>query len=205
MTIFLHRFTGVLPAGDVWGIGWHSNSGATVDTSHGNAVTWITDLWNGVGLAAGLHGDYTAGTIVQKAITTQIDPVTLRTVATRETDFSLPGTNGANSLPQHVAIVVTLRSGLSGRHGRGRMYLPAPNVADTTAAGELAGATITSMMSSFNSAWATVNPAGEQPVVYNRATGVFQVIQRFGIGTVFDTQRRRTNKLSTVRSFDPMP
>lgn len=206
MTVFLHKYAGVLPAGDIFSFQWHSNSGATIDTSHGNAVTWINDLWNGVGAVSGIKGNFTTGVIVEKVTTTQLDTVfPFRTVFTRETDMSLAGTDGGNSLPQDTSIVISLRSGLSGRKGRGRMYLPAPGAGDLSAVGELAGATIVILNDALAAAWGAVNPAGEQPVVFSRTTGLVQPIQRWGIGTVFDRQKRRVNKVNTIRTFVNMP
>lgn len=206
MTVYLHKYTGTLPAGDIFSVQWHSNSGAVIDTSHGNAVTWITDLWNGVGGAPGLHANYVAGVVVDKVTTTALNDVfPYRTILTRETDVTLAGTDTGNSLPQDTSVVVSLRSGTSGRVGRGRMYLPAPTAGDLTAIGEFASTSITAFNASLAAAWAVVNPAGEQPIIFSRTTGSIRPIERWAIGNVFDRQKRRVNKVNTIRTFVNMP
>jgi hypothetical protein len=206
MTIYLHRFTGTLPAGDVFSFGWHSNSGLSVAASHTNAVGWIEGAWAGGLLTPGLQTIYTAGVVVSKCTTSQLNALTpFNTVAIAETDLTLNGTNVGNSLPQDTAIVCTLRTATPGRKGRGRMFLPAPATDQISATGELLSATIDVINGALSAAWFVSNPAGEQPVIFSRSAGTALPILQFGEGTVFDRQSRRVNKVSTVRTFIVMP
>lgn len=206
MTIYLHRFSGTLPAGDVFTTGWHSNSSNSLPTSHGLAVSWLTDLMAGTGGAAGLHADLQTLTVFTKVTTSQLNTVApYNTVAVAETDVTEPGTGGTATLPQDLAVVVSLRTTDPSRKGRGRMYLPAPLAADLASNGELAAATVTSWINSLDKAWVVSNGAGEHPVVFSRTTGLSGSIIRFGIGTLFDRQSRRVNKVNTVRTFSTMP
>lgn len=206
MTIYLHKFSGVLPAGDIFNFGWHSTSTNSLPTANGLAATWITDLWSGTGGSAGLHASFQTETIITKATTTQLaDTTPFRAVGVAETDLTLAGTNGTNNLPQDIAVVVTLRTTNPARNGRGRFYLPAPVAAELASNGELADTTIASFMLSLLNAWAATSPAGEHPVVFSRTSGAATEVTKFGIGTLFDIQRRRVNKVNTVRTFNNMP
>jgi hypothetical protein len=206
MTIYLHRVSGVCPAGDIFSFGWHSNTPLALASTHANAVTWTNGLWGGAGTAPGIGAQYPVGLHVTKVTTYQLDPVTSKTVGVLEDDMDLPGTSVDNSLPQDVAVVVSLRTADPSRKGRGRFYLPAPAVTTASLTGELQGLAVLDFVLSAAAAWATVNgPGQETPVVYSRSTATFQTITKLAVGTVFDIQTRRVNKVNTVRTFEAMP
>ena len=55
------------------------------------------------------------------------------------------------------------------------------------------------------SAWAGYNTSNDRPVIYSRTGRSFVNITSFDIGDLFDTQRRRENKLLEARSTSAMP
>ena len=207
VTIYLHRFNGTLPAGDIFNFGWHSNSGVGIAASQANAVNWITNAWNGIGiLGPSLNPSYSTGLEVTGCTTYALDAAApYHTVAIAQDDLALPGTDVNANLPQDVAVVVTLRTVDPSRSGRGRFYLPAPTESALATNGEMDAGVVNTWMGALQAAWAVSNAAGEDPVVFSRSTGIAKGITRFGIGTLFDIQQRRVNKVNTVRSFDPMP
>jgi hypothetical protein len=204
MTVYLHRFSGVLPAGDIFSFGWHSVSTAGLAGANINARTWLSNFWT-AGLPA-VEGIYNPGVVFNRVTTYELNAVApFHTSGIAESDVTEAGSSAANSLPQDVVPLVTLRSLDPTRHGRGRFSLPAPDITTVTADGELSTSARDTLLGSLLGAWAISNAAGEQPVIFNKATGFPTVITRFGMGTVLDIQTRRVNKVSTVRSFDDMP
>ncbi len=204
MTVYNHKYSGTLPAGDIFNFSWHSNSGLPLASSQANAVSWINELWTLS--ASAIAALYTPGTVITKVTTYALNPIApFNTVGVAADDVALAGTTATLSLPQDVSALVTLRSADPSRKGRGRFYLPAFESTHTTAAGTIPAHDVAQVVSALSDAWSLVNATGEQPIIFSRSTGLFNVVNKFGMGTVYDTQRRRVNKVNTVRSFDPMP
>lgn len=205
MPLFQHRFQGTLASGDIFSFSWWSDTSLTIDTSHGNAVTWATDFWNGVDAASG-YSAYAVPEVVLNRITTgEITTGTGQQQTLRESTVTLAGAAEASALPADVAIVVSLRSPLANRSGRGRFYLPQPAVNTVTAAGRLAGGPQGDMVTALDNAWANANANGETPVIYSRTNRTTVPITSFNIGDLFDTQRRRENALTESRQSADMP
>jgi len=206
MTVYKHAFTGTLPAGDVFSFGWHDSNSIGLGASHTLATAWINDLWSGVLLTPGIGTVMEPGVVVTKVTTYALDAlVPYHTTAIAATDLALPGGSAADSLPQDLAVVVSMRTATPGRRGRGRIYLPAPNTTVLTAVGEFSAAGQTLFNNALHAAWNDANVGGVVPVIFSRLTGAITPVTNFGIGTVFDHQVRRVNKVNTVRAFLPMP
>lgn len=205
MPLYQHRFIGNLPSGDVFSFSWWSDNSLTIDTSHGNAVTWAENLWNG--LSAGpSYGAYCAPGVAINRITTgeiTVDSGQQQTI--RESTVNIPGTSEASSLPADVAIVVSLRSATANRTGRGRFYLPMPSVDALTADGRMTSAAQQDIVDALEAAWTMANGAGESPVIYSRTQRALRPITAFNVGDLFDTQRRRENALNESRIGVDMP
>lgn len=204
MALYQHRFQGVLPAGDIFVFSWWSESSVTIDTAQGVAVNWVTALWAGPGPGDGYASLCTAGVIVQRVSTGEITMATGQQQTLRETDVNLPGTAAGSALPGDVALVVSLRTQLANRSGRGRFYLPQPAASTLAADGKLAPAAQTDLADAAAAAWAASNTT-LTPVVYSRTKRTTQTISSFNVGDLFDTQRRRENALTEVRTSRPMP
>jgi hypothetical protein len=122
----------------------------------------------------------------------------------RETDVSHAGTAAGSALPGDVAIVVSLRTALANRSGRGRFYLPQPAATTLAADGKLATASQDQLANAAEFAYSNSNNT-VIPVVYSRTKRQTQAINTFNVGNLFDTQRRRENALTEIRSSRVMP
>lgn len=123
-----------------------------------------------------------------------------------KTDTVADGQVNAAMMPPQVAIVASLRTPQIGPGGRGRIFLPAPALATSTAGGivnatvraNLATAVATyvedSALNNGTKAIPCIVPAAQT------APTVYSVIQTVRIGSVYDTQRRRRRSVPEVFS-----
>lgn len=205
MALYQHRFQGHLAAGDIFVISWWSDTSVSIDTSQSNAVDWITDFWNGPGGSDGYEALTTAGVGVDRVTTGEITMATGQQQALRETDVALVGAAAGDALPNDVSIVVSLRSALANRTGRGRFYLPQPAASTLSATGLVDAATQDAIVAACTFAWTGANAAGENPVIYSRTARQVRIITSFNVGNVFDIQQRRKNSVTQTRDSAAMP
>ena len=205
MPLYQHRFIGILASGDQFSFSWWSDNSLTIDSSHGNAITWAETLWNGQDTLPGYATLCSADVSIQRVTTGEISPLTGQQQTLRESNVDIAGTSEANALPADVAIVVSLRSPVANRTGRGRFYLPQPTTDALTAVGRLDETAQSTIVDALTAAWTQANAAGENPVIYSRTQRATREITSFNIGDLFDTQRRRENALTENRLAAPMP
>jgi hypothetical protein len=205
MPLYQHRFIGILASGDQFSFSWWSDNSLTIDSSHGNAITWAETLWNGQDTLPGYATLCSADVSIQRITTGEISPLTGQQQTLRESNVDIPGTSTSNSLPADVAIVVSLRSPVANRTGRGRFYLPQPTTNALTAVGRLDETAQSTIVDALTAAWTQANAAGENPVIYSRTQRATREITSFNVGDLFDTQRRRENALTENRVSAPMP
>lgn len=205
MPLYQHRFIGNLASGDVFSFSWWSETSLTIDSSHGNAITWAETLWNGQDTLPGYATLCSADVSIQRITTGEISPLTGQQQTLRESNVNIPGSAEANALPADVAIVVSLRSPVANRTGRGRFYLPQPTTNALTAVGRLDETAQNTIVDALLAAWTQANAAGENPVIYSRTQRATREINSFNVGDLFDTQRRRENALTENRVSAPMP
>lgn len=205
MPLYQHRFQGHCAAGDMFIYSWWADDTRDIDAAHGAAVDWNALMWAGPGGVGGYQEMCTANVGMDLVITGQIDMLTGTQLQRRETAQSIDGEAVGSPLPADVALVVSLRTLLANRRGRGRFYLPQPAVSQVTADGRVVQASITSLVGSLESAWNGYNAATSTPVVYSRTSRTTQDITSFDVGDLFDTQRRRENALIQVRTTATMP
>jgi hypothetical protein len=205
MALYQHRFLGHCAAGDIFVFSWWSETSVTIDTSHSNAVTWVTNLWNGPGGSDGYETLTPASVGVDRVTTGEITILTGQQQALRESDVTIAGTSASPALPAEVALVVSLRTPLANRTGRGRFYLPQPATNVLTATGLLSTAAQDTVMNALSFAWTASNAAGENPVVYSRTARATRTITSFNVGNVLDIQTRRQNSLVESRDTAAMP
>lgn len=205
MPLYQHRFIGNLASGDTFSFSWWSDNSLTIDSSHGNAITWAETLWNGQDTLPGYATLCSADVSIQRITTGEISPLTGQQQTLRESNVDIAGTSEANALPADVAIVVSLRSPVANRTGRGRFYLPQPTTDALTAVGRLDQTAQSTIVDALTAAWTQANAAGENPVIYSRTQRATREITSFNVGDLFDTQRRRENALTENRVSAPMP
>ena len=205
MPLYQPRFIGNLATGDVFSVSWWSDNSLTIDSSHGNAITWAETLWNGQDTLPGYATLCSADVSIQRITTGEISPDTGQQQTLRESNVNIPGTSESNALPADVAIVVSLRSPVANRTGRGRFYLPQPTTDALTAVGRLDETAQDTIVDALLAAWTQANAAGENPVIYSRTQRATREINSFNVGDLFDTQRRRENALTENRVSAPMP
>lgn len=205
MPLYQHRFQGHCSAGDIFVFSWWSDSSVSIDTSQSNAVSWANAVWAGAAGVDGLSTFTTPNVGLDRITTGEINPLTGQQLALRETGSALVGAAAGNPLPPEVALVVSLRTALANRTGRGRFYLPQLAATALDADGLLSDAAQTGLVNALQDAWSGSNAAGENPVVYSRTARATRVITSFDIGDVFDVQTRRQNSLTQQRTSALMP
>lgn len=124
---------------------------------------------------------------------------------------SIPGTAAGNHPPQ-TCVVASVRSAVPGPKFRGRMYLPLLSGTVSTANGTFPTADASSIASALKAYWVAVaalgswGAAGWTPVVVSQTPVGNQVAATaIKVGNVFDTQRRRRNKVVETYSTVTYP
>lgn len=205
MPLYQHRFRGHNAAGDIWQFTWWSNSLRTTADANTAAVAWLNELWDPAGAALGLGSLVVAGVGADRVSTGRINPSTGLQDQLAEGTVALVGTAVGSSLPPDVALVVSLRTALANRRGRGRFYLPAMAASTLAADGRVATAAITTLVGALTAAWGPYTTGVDTVVVYSRTGRMDTTVSSFDIGNLFDTQRRRDNKIVEVRTSASMP
>lgn len=204
MPLYQHRFQGACAAGDIYIFSWWSDREGEVAAANAAAVTWATAFWNGPGEGDGYGSLVTEDVTMTNVSTGEIDEATGQQQTLAEAGVSLVGTAVGAAMPADVAIVVSLRTPLANRRGRGRFYLPQPAAATLTTTGRLSSAAQATIVGSLGAAWTTYNAAGT-PVVYSRTNRDTVAVTTFNVGDLYDTQRGRESALNEVRLVDDMP
>ena len=190
MTVYRHRFGGLGPAGDVWQCVIHSASDLVIDTVHtqfenqfiADLLSTMQPLWN-------------ANTGVTFDVTDELDAVTGKTIDQRVGAPVGPGTSVAQASPQGLAIVVSWVTPLPGKHGRGRIFLPAPVVTAFNANGLLSTATQTAVAGGMESARSDFS-LYSTPALYDKVHKTSTTITGVRVSDKPSYQRRRLNKIA---------
>ena len=166
-----------------------SLSTADAATAFGDA---LTAAWG-----AGMDDITTPEVDLTLASVATLDPATDGQVTRAEVVLALTGVNAGEMLPFQCATVISLLTASATRHGRGRFYLP-PLATGTVDGGLISAATITSLDTAWTAFFDSLNTDGLNPVVRNRTGHISTPVTSARVGNVFDTQRRRRNKLVEV-------
>jgi len=204
MALYQNRFIGTLPEGDTFTFSWWTDSTQDLATVHAGNVQWAQDLWAGATDGEGLEDLLPSSCVLTTVRTGLITQETGQQQQVDEDTVNLPGVATGNSLPNDVALVVSLRTNLANRRGRGRFYLPSLVATTLTAAGRLDPTAQQNIVDSLANAWNGYTGVGD-PVVYSRTQRTIEDVISFDVGDLFDTQRRRENKVSQSRISAQMP
>lgn len=200
MPVTVLQAVGHLP-GETFSFGVHVDG--PPDGVNDALAAWVVAvglLWShdsGAGNTLASHISTTIG--IDDVSAAELDPFTGKQTEKVMTSAAHAGTSTTGPLPHSVALVVSLRTALATRKGRGRFYLP-PLDLDSTNAGRVLGAAVTAAVNGAAIMLNTLGDAGFIPVIYHRADQTFTSVIRVDVGDVFDDQRRRRNKLVEART-----
>jgi hypothetical protein len=121
---------------------------------------------------------------------------------------ALVGTGTGVPLPNQIAAVVTLDTGVAGRSGRGRIYVggfagSAALESGSLGVSVLSPTCITALLTMVDDMFVAKDPAGAVQAVLavaSRVDVVSRQILRARCGNIWDTQRRRRNALPETRT-----
>lgn len=104
------------------------------------------------------------------------------------------GSGAATFNPPQVAIVVSLNTGLAGRHNRGRNYLPAGG--NNVSPGRINSTCVDDVANTYSSYLTAMNSTTVGALSFNACIGTASCpsITAVSVDNVFDTQRRRRDK-----------
>lgn len=188
MTIFRHRVTGNLAAGDIWECTLHSQSDNALGTVHAAWHSAITTFLTDV--LAPMWNTHTASAEV---VTDQLDLSGLN-VAQDVSAAVVTGSGTGGSVPQGACILISWLTAKPTRSGRGRMFLPGPDDTHVTTSGLWVTADALAVSNGAVALLAAMNPE-TTPVLYGRLSHVATTITGAKVNTKPSFQRRRLNKV----------
>jgi hypothetical protein len=192
MALFRHVASGTYPGGEVWSFTLHTQGAPTNAVAEAAWLSAMTAFW------VGKQDALTATTVAWTGTkTAQLDTATLKQITASADVVSHLGVGVTETMPAQVSLAVSTLSNLATRSGRGRFYLPPMTVA-TTVSGKVLAASVTAVGVNAKAMMDTLVAAGLQPVLVNSKTKVVTTITGMKIGNVWDTQRRRRDKLVEV-------
>lgn len=193
MALYRHRLMGTY-TGEEWSFGVYtegSGSLAAAQTAWANGVTDFASV--------AYLGNLAADVAFIEITTVEINPSTGKQLTGVSDPRSEVGTASGSSCPYQCSPVVSFRTATLSRAGRGRIYAPSPAVAALTAA-RLSSTAAGNLADSAQAMLQALDTAGFTPVIYHRSTGTTTNITTIDVGDVIDTQRRRRNQLTEVRT-----
>lgn len=198
MTVYHHVLFGSFP-GESWSMSIHSQKVGGVLTDAATAfVTACGVLWT-TGDTTGIRPDIASTVASTECSTAELDPLTGHQLGRIVTAFAHPGTSASASLPPQLSVVGSMRTALATRAGRGRFYLP-PMAANVNSAGRVDGTVLTHIVNTLQDFLQSMATSLYPPVIYHRASKTYTDVVSVDVGDVFDTQRRRRNKLIETRT-----
>ena len=192
MALYLHRHQGIFP-GEQWSFGVHTESTLSLGAAQSQWMSALNDFWTDF---APLTCTDVEGTL---ATTVELDPATGRQLSGLDNGRTDAGTSTATCLPFQCAPVVSLRTALRNRSGRGRFYAPSLAV-DQIAAGRMLTTARDALADAGQALLQGLTAAGGDVVIYHRALGTTTPVISLDVGDVIDTQRRRHNQLIEART-----
>lgn len=190
MTLFRHRMIGGLIGGETWQCGLYTMGTATLDSAQ---TTWVSAVQQF--FTTGVLALYSPDVTCTEASTVSIDETTGGQQNRLDDPLTLSGSSTSPSLPPQVALCVSFKSAQADKKTNGRFYLPsmATNAVD---AGMLSADAQNEIQGGANTLWAQLNTGGLTLTLWSTTRLASRPIVQGRVGSVFDTQRRRRNKLA---------
>ena len=199
MTIYHHTARGSI-TGEQWTFNLHTSSSSVALADAASA--WdsaVSLLWLGTATPTDSIKQLIPTTAsLLETITASLSPSTGKQVGAVNVPNVKAGTNANGMLPPQCSVVVSHRTAVRNRSGRGRFYLPVYAVNECVL-GLLDSTAQTQTKNACKGMFDSLIGAGLTPVVFHRKTLTTDNITTFDIGNVFDTQRRRRDKLIETR------
>lgn len=204
----LYTAHGKLPGGESWSCGLRtgviSPSMQLLTQMTNNAETAWQAFWSGA--APSLRDFNPSGAsfdgITGRALTAE--GVTVFQYDSTPSN-ALPGDAGTAPGGDQLALVVSLHTALSGRHGRGRIYLPFLSGGPDPLTGKLSAATVQTIATGATTLIDMINTSPDTGVIFSavciqsRTSGLPPApVTRVTVGDVLDTVRGRRRKLKEV-------
>lgn len=185
---------GTLP-GEQFNFGMHL-SGAGGDVT-GAQAAWhsaIDALWTDA--TDGIQGLFATSVSIVGDHVAELDALTGKQIDAAAGTFTLPGTNGTETLPNEVACAVSFHGAKPVRNQRGRSFMP-PLAVNQLLNGRFIAAATARLLDGWVLAINQLQGAGFAPEIYHpdhTGTPIVEVL----VGNVPDAQRRRRDKLVEV-------
>jgi hypothetical protein len=199
MANYRGKVEGHLEGGEVFNFTMHftavTGQAAVMATDLADAVTL---MWSGTNTPAGnITALYPAAIGVDRVVVDELDFAGKNVSQGRET-LALVGTGTDEPLPPQCAVGISLRTDVPTKAGRGRFYLPSP-VTPTVVNQRLDTAAQNDYLHGALAMLQHMNGLGWTPAIFHRNGDAATPVVSLDVGDVFDTQRRRRNKLVPVR------
>lgn len=206
MTIYRCTASGHTPEGELWVTGIHvSKVGGSTAAAAASWHTAFDLLWSGAATPADSILQLIKTTCgCDETVVNELEPVSLRNVTQVRTTETLVGTSTVSELPPQTSAVVSLRTALPTRAGRGRMFLPPFTDVALAGIGEVATTAQGQIALAAKGMLEQLIGDGYQPVILHRNTATTTNIISCDVSNVFRTQRRRTNKIVGTRVVETL-
>lgn len=198
VTVYVNVARGVT-TGEEFSFTLHTEKvGGTLSGAQAAWAAALPVLWNGTGGTDSIGQYCKSTTSILVASTAELDALTGKQLGRIESALSLSGSSAGETLPPQLSIVCSIRSALATRAGRGRFYLP-PFTTSVVTAGRLTAAALAIVSLACQKFLQSLGTATYVPCVYHRSSKTFDPVTTEDVGDVYDTQRRRRNKLIETR------
>jgi hypothetical protein len=207
MANFIHHAQGTIGGSFGWSFTAHSTSSVTEAAAETAWHTGILAMFN----TTSLNAFFPSNVQLTGTYTSTASASWKQTTATR-TAASVAGTQ-TQALPFQVAEVITLRTALSTKYGRGRWYLPpmAPSALDTAGL-HLSAAAQAAIVAGANAAWTAFGATLTLVILHRKASldgnvGALTVtpVVAADVSNKFAIQARRGDKFVPTRTTTATP
>lgn len=192
MTIYQHQVTGTFSAGDQWCTTMHTSSVNSLSSVHTAWTTAVNTFFSGT-YNAMMPSDVSA----TQTLTNQLDPLTAKNVAQQTSAITQTGTGAGGKPSPRDCVLLSLRTALPQKKGRGRMFLPSVDASHYTSTGRLVQADMQTIATGFAAVLTTLAGTAT-PIIFHKNILGFDVIIAVKVPDLAATQRRRTNKDAVV-------